>query len=151
MGKYAKQIILLISLTILLGWFCKNALVTVHRKLDFYRTEEILAEIETALSRYQIDHANYPIHTGEPELGGTILYNHLTTQFETYLARGKNGEHAEEIDGKPTLVDYWGNPIRYRAFPPDTPESERDTRNPTYDLWSTGKKPKNPETWITNW
>jgi len=60
-----------------------------------------------------------------------------------------------ERGGEPQVMDSYGNPFRYLAEPPNISEKDRNTYNPTYDLWSiTDTDPNDEEEQarhITNW
>lgn len=57
--------------------------------------------------------------------------------------------------GEPQVMDSYGNPYRYLAEPPNIPNDERETYNPTYDLWSITDADPGDESeearYITNW
>ena len=53
------------------------------------------------------------------------------------------------------VIDSYGNPVRYLAQPPNISVDERQTKNPTYDLWSIADadptKDEDQAKHITNW
>ncbi len=117
---------------------------------------------------------------GEAVAGAGVLYKHLSGDFDedglvddnekVYVERLDYWSNSER-DGKAPetvrsvslgqnsylVVDPLGSPLRYLADPPGYTPAQRQTRNPTYDLWSiAGAEIDSADftdqaTWITNW
>lgn len=112
--------------------------------------------------------------------GSAVLYKHLSGDYDedgkidgidtdevgddetVYVPKldfesQKNAKdpRTELLGGDYRIVDAFGSPLRYLAQPPGTPAADRDTYNPTYDLWSVvDADPDNEEDaarYITNW
>lgn len=108
--------------------------------------------------------------------GSVVLYKHLSGDFDMdpqgivdsdetvyverlayyYTERGTVERAFEFRDGF-AAVDPLGSPIRYIANGPGVKPEDRDTLNPTFDLWSIVDGEGNVGTdedisrWITNW
>ena len=118
-------------------------------------TEKLLGEIEAALTKYELNHGNYPVYTGIPAEGSAIILSSFRRDSDTtYLSEFFLKQNTQKIDDVELIVDAWGNPIRYRCEHPRTRPEDRTTYNPTYDIWSIGGpkgKKENLERWISNW
>lgn len=140
----------LLGLVIIL--LCAGSLPpAVTKSISRAKSEKFIAEVESALSRFQIDMGNYPRHTGQSVDGAAILYFMLVKRDKVYLKHNEDSDFVAIINGHPQLIDAWGDPLHYRRFPVETPPEKVDTKNPTYDLWSTGGSPEKREKWLTNW
>ena len=108
--------------------------------------------------------------------GAVILYKHLSGDFDMdsqgivdddekvyveklayyYTERG-GVERAFPFRSGFAVVDPLGTPVRYIANAPGVESADRDTLNPTYDLWSIVDGEGNDGSdedlsrWITNW
>ena len=139
-------------LGLIIIWFFTDFLPpSIHSNVNRRKSEAFLAEVESALSRFQIDMGNYPRHTGQSVDGAAVLYFFLCKEEKVYLKHNEDSDFVAIINGHLQLVDAWGAPLHYRCFPMETPPGHVSTMNPTYDLWSTGGSPEKREKWITNW
>ena len=154
MSRQEKTILIVIGIC-LLGFFILYFLTTIkdsRERIKIKQTKILLAYVESVLERYQMAQGNYPIHNGQAQQGGAILYDVLS-EWDPDL-KWPSGA-IEEINGQTTIVDGWGNPFHYQCQAPNTPPKDRTTMNPTYDLWSTGGQKGDSQEertkWISNW
>jgi len=157
------------------------ALPGIQSRINRNKVETFIAELESGLSKYQIDNGTYPLNEpgGDREIAGikgaAVLYKHLSgdwdlngevdfTQNEKvyvpkidyFSQREAREPRSMSIGGRYMLIDSYSNPIRYLAQVPNlAPGVKRETYNPTYDIWSiTDANPDNPDEsakYITNW
>lgn len=175
------ELLVVLGVIVLLAGMLIAALPGIQTKVNRNRVEALLAELESGLSKYQIDNGIYPLNepSGDRDQdgikGSSVLYKHLSGDYDTdgkvdfeknekvYVERldfetNKNAREARSriVGGDYMVLDTYGDPVRYLAQPPKLKdENLRKTRNPTYDLWSiAGQNPKDPDAeaaYISNW
>jgi len=175
------ELMTVIGIMVLLAGILIAALPGVQNRVNRNKTETLMAELESGLSAYQLDHGIYPQNPpsgGDRDNAGvegaSVLYKHLSGDWnedgavdleeneEVYVQKlsydqnqGNNEPRADAIGGEYMVIDPFGNPWRYLSEPPNLPEEERQTYNPTYDLWSiVDTDPDDEEAQarhITNW
>lgn len=175
------ELLVVLGVIVLLAGMLIAALPGIQTKVNRNRVETFLAEIESGLSRYQIDNGIYPLNepSGDRDKdgvkGSSVLYKHLSGDYDLdgkvdfeknekiYVQRLDYESNKEARDGRSRIIggeymvmDSYGDPVRYLAQPPKLKdEKDRKTRNPTYDLWSiAGQDPNSPDSeaaYISNW
>ncbi len=161
------ELMVVVGIMVVLAGLLIGSLPGIQTRVNRGKVEAFIAELESGLSRYQIDNGSYPQNppTGTSAdardtsgiEGARVLYRHLSGDWEQtgsavddknkdekiYVNKldyegNKNSKEprAISIGGEFMVVDSYGNPIRYLAQPPNIPENERKTYNPTYDIWS---------------
>ena len=157
------ELMTVISIMVVLAGLLISALPGIQSKINRGKVERMMAELADGLSKYQLDHGIYPQNPpngGERDIAGingsSVLYKHLSgdwnedgeVDFETdekvYVPRLSFKENEESKDprvgvsgdGKFVILDAYGNEFRYLAQPPNIDPDERETFNPTFDLWS---------------
>ncbi len=165
------ELMVVIGVIVILAGLLIGSLPGIQARVNRNKVEAFLAELEAGLSKYQIDHGIYPLNepTGNRDTAGVegakVLYKHLSGDFngdgevdfdkneKVYVPRldyFSNRESKEarstNIGGDFMVIDSFGDPVRYLAQPPNLQGRKRETRNPTYDLWSiAGSDPRNAE------
>tara|TARA_R110002096_G_scaffold157669_2_gene322798 strand:- start:207 stop:797 length:591 start_codon:yes stop_codon:yes gene_type:complete len=177
------ELMTVISIMIVLAGILIGALPGIQAKVNRGKVETLMAELKSGLSKYQLEHGIYPQNPpngGDRDSigveGSKVLYRYLSgdwgpgespdgevddeeTIYVPKLSYFQNKDskdpRSEKIADDYYIVDAYGNPIRYLAEPPNIKSSERETYNPTYDLWSiVDADPSNEEDQarhITNW
>lgn len=175
------ELMVVVGVMVILAGLLIGSLPGIQSRINRGKVEAFLAELESGLSKYQIDHGSYPLNepTGDRDSAGVdgaaVLYKHLSgdwnldgkVDFEqnekVYVPKldyESNREAREprsmSIGGEYMVIDSYSNPIRYLAQVPNLqPNQKRETYNPTYDIWSiTDADPKNADEaakYITNW
>ncbi len=154
------ELMVVIGVIVILAGLLIGSLPGIQARVNRNKVEAFLGELEAGLSKYQIDHGIYPLNEpagGNRDTAGVegakVLYKHLSGDFNTdgrvddkeriYVPRldyESNRESKEarssNIGGSFMLIDSFGDPVRYLAQPPNLQGRQRETRNPTYDLWS---------------
>lgn len=175
------ELMIVVGIMVILAGMLIGSLPGIQSRVNRNKVETFIAELESGLSKYQIDHGSYPLNepTGDRDSAGVegaaVLYKHLSGDWDlngevdfeknekVYVAKldyDSNRESREprsmSIGGKYMVIDSYSNPVRYLAQVPNLgPNDKRETYNPTYDIWSiTDANPKNPDEsakYITNW
>lgn len=179
------ELMVVVGIMVVLAGMLIAALPGIQSRINRNKVETFIAELESGLSKYQIDNGSYPLNEpagdGHSERdragidGATVLYKHLsgdwdlngevdfTQNEEVYVPRidyfsqrEAREPRAMSIGGRYMVIDSYSNPIRYLAQVPNLgPNERRETRNPTYDIWSiTDANPDNEDEsakYITNW
>lgn len=160
------ELMTVIGIMILLAGILIASLPGIQTRVNRNQVEAFIAEIESGLSKYQIDHGIYPQNPGgggdrdtSGIEGASVLYKHLSGDWDengtadiqenedsdekVYVAKlsykeneNSKNPRSDVIGGEFMVIDTYGNPIRYLAEPPNIKPEERTTINPTYDLWS---------------
>lgn len=176
------ELMVVVGIMVILAGLLIAALPGIQSKINRNKVESFLAELEGGLSKYQVDHGIYPLN--EPSggdrdkagiQGAAVLYKHLSGDFDLngevdfdknekvyvpkldyFSNREAKEPRATAVGGEYMVIDSYSNPVRYLAQPPNlAPNRQRETRNPTYDLWSiTDADPEDPDgqaKYITNW
>ncbi len=174
------ELMVVVGIMVVLAGLLIGSLPGIQSRINRGKVETFMAELESGLSKYQIDNGIYP--QNEPDgdrdkagiKGAAILYKHLsgdwdldgkvdfTTNEKVYVTKldyDSNKEAKEKrsdaVGGEYMVIDSYGNPFRYLAQPPNIKQDQRETRNPTYDIWSiTDADPDRTEEsakYITNW
>ena len=157
------ELMTVIAIMVVLAGLLISALPGIQSKINRGKVERMMAELTDGLSKYQLDHGIYPqnpLNGGERDVvgieGSSILYKHLSgdwnengevdfdTDEKVYVPRLSFKENEESKDprvgvsgdGKFVILDAYGNEFRYLAQPPNIDPEERETFNPTFDLWS---------------
>jgi len=160
------ELMTVIGIMILLAGILIASLPGIQTRVNRNQVEAFIAEIESGLSKYQIDHGIYPQNPGGGGdrdtagiEGASVLYKHLSGDWDengtadiqenedsdekVYVAKlsykeneNSKNPRSDVIGGEFMVIDTYGNPIRYLAEPPNIKPEERTTINPTYDLWS---------------
>lgn len=160
------ELLVVLGVIVLLAGMLIAALPGIQTKMNRNRVTGLIAELESGLSRYQLDHGIYPLNepSGDRDAdgvkGAAVLYKHLSGDYNTdgkaevtvdqdsaekiYVERldyesNKNAREARSriVGGEYMVLDTYGDPIRYLAQAPNLKDpKDRKTRNPTYDLWS---------------
>ncbi|MEX2577651.1 MAG: prepilin-type N-terminal cleavage/methylation domain-containing protein [Verrucomicrobiales bacterium] len=175
------ELMVVIGIMVVLAGLLISALPGIQSRVNRQKVEALLAEIEGGLSKYEVDHGIYPqnrMESGNRDgvgvEGASVLYKHLSGDYDedgavdfeqnekVYIPKLAYEENEDAraprslfIGGEYMVIDSYGDPLRYIADPPNIPQDERQTMNPTYDLWSiAGADPTDPEEQakhITNW
>ena len=180
------ELMVVVGIMVVLAGLLIGSLPGIQTSINRGKVEAFIAELESGLSRYQIDNGAYPQNPISGDSadardtagidGATILYKHLSGDWnltgsavdqanedeKIYVNKldfegNKNSKEPRSIaiGGDFMVVDSYGNPIRYLAQPPNIPENERKTFNPTYDIWSIADADPTEEDeqarHITNW
>lgn len=165
------ELMVVVGVIVILAGILIGSLPGIQARVNRNKVEAFLAELENGLSKYQIDHGNYPINepSGDRDASGIegskVLYKNLSGDYnldgkvdfeqneKVYVPKldyesNKESKEARSliINGDFMVIDSYGDPVRYLAQPPNLQGRPRTTRNPTYDLWSiAGADPKNPD------
>lgn len=175
------ELMVVIGIMVILAGLLIGSLPGIQAKINRGRVEAFIAELESGLSKYQIDNGIYPQNppSGDSDSAGIegakVLYKHLSgdynldgkVDFENneriYVQkldydsnRNAKEKRSDSYDGSYMVIDAFGDPVRYVAEPPNLPKGQtRLTRNPTYDLWSiAGTDPQKSDSeaaYIGNW
>ncbi|NNE90045.1 MAG: type II secretion system protein [Verrucomicrobiales bacterium] len=166
------ELLVVISIIVILASLIIASLPGIQNKANRNQVQNFMAELESGLEKYQIDHGIYPQNpsgsNGDRDStgieGAKVLYQHLSGDYlmddgkvdpdeKIYVLRldywtsernSKNPRSVKTSDGY-TIVDTYGSPVRYIADPPNISPEERKTFNPTYDLWSTAGNEGDPD------
>jgi len=159
------ELLVVVAIMVVLAGLVIGSLPGIQSKVNRGKVEAFMAELESGLSRYEIDNGSYPqnVPTGATlqardtsGIGGaTVLYKHLSGDWELkgsidfdknekiYVSKldYESNKSAKEprtisIGGSFMVVDSYGTPFRYLAQPPNISVDKRQTFNPTYDIWS---------------
>jgi len=163
-GFSLTELLVVIVIIIVLAGFTIGALPGIYSRINRANTEVFIEELESGLSRYQIEYGNYPLNEPsgrDPQaressgsLGAAILYKALSgdpdgdgdiNENEKVFVDRLAGRYNLTLKTKRTITDPGGNgfviidpfnsPIRYLAEKPNK-KGEKLTMNPTYDIWS---------------
>lgn len=175
------ELMVVVGIMVILAGILIASLPGIQSRINRGKVEAFIAEIEAGLSRYQIDNGIYPLNepSGDRDKSGIdgakVLYKHLSGDFDVngevdfeknekvyvnkldyFSNREAKEPRSMVIGGDYMVIDSYSNPVRYIAQSPNLPKGKiRQTRNPTYDLWSiTDAEPNDPEAeakYITNW
>ncbi len=175
------ELMVVVGVMVILAGLLIGSLPGIQSRINRGKVETFIAELESGLSKYQIDHGSYPLNepTGDRDSAGVegaaVLYKHLSGDWDldgkvdfeknekVYVSKldyETNREAREprsmSIGGKYMVIDSYSNPVRYLAQVPNLgPNEKRETYNPTYDIWSiTDADPKNPDEsakYISSW
>ena len=175
------ELMVVVGIMVILAGLLIAALPGIQSRINRNKVETFIAELESGLSKFQIDNGTYPLNEpgGYRDIAGikgaVVLYKHLSgdwdlngevdfTQNEKvyvpkidyFSQREAREPRSMSIGGQYMLIDSYSNPIRYLAQVPNlAPGEKRETYNPTYDIWSiTDANPDNPDEsakYITNW
>ncbi len=173
------ELLVVISLIAVLAAMVLAGAGGIMKKIKRDQIKNFLAELEGGLEDYKVDNAIYPLNPdprggsntisgysgpdGEAVGGATVLYKHLSGDFNTdgqvdndetvYVERLDFWSNSDRGTGKPPevvrsvqlggstylVVDPLGSPIRYIAYAPGLVQEalqQGRIKNPTYDLWS---------------
>lgn len=171
------ELLIVISLIAVLAGMVMAAMPAIMGKVKRDQARLAVKEMTAGLSSYKLDNGWFPINENDAVEGAFILYQHLSGDFDMdgnlddpssetkiYVA-GIDWNTASQdprqrvglTSGRYAVVDPFGSPFRYLCEPPGRKDSERKTRNPTYDIWSLGganaesTSIKDQSNWITNW
>ncbi|MCF6311193.1 MAG: prepilin-type N-terminal cleavage/methylation domain-containing protein [Verrucomicrobiales bacterium] len=171
------ELLIVISLIAVLAGMVMAAMPAIMGKVKRDQARLAVKEMTAGLSSYKLDNGWFPINPSDPVEGAFILYQHLSGDFDVdgnlddvtsetkiYVpgidwntASQDSRQRVGEINGRYAVVDPFGSPFRYLCEPPGVRDSQRQTRNPTYDIWSLGganansNSIKDQANWITNW
>lgn len=175
------ELMVVVGIMVVLAGLLIAALPGIQSRINRNKVETFIAELESGLSKYQIDNGSYPLNEpgGDRDKtgieGAAVLYKHLSgdwdlngevdfTQNEKvyvpkidyFSQREAREPRSMSIGASYMVIDSYSNPIRYLAQVPNlAPGETRETYNPTYDIWSiTDANPDNPDEsakYITNW
>lgn len=175
------ELMVVVGIMVILAGLLIAALPGIQARINRGKVEAFLAELESGLSRYQLDHGIYPLNepSGDRDRTGVngagILYQHLSGDFnldgevdfatnekvyveklDFFSNRNAREKRSDAVGGQYMVIDSYGDPVRYLAQPPNLPRGQaRLTRSPTYDLWSiAGNDPNAPNAenaFITSW
>lgn len=179
------ELMVVVGIMVILAGLLIAALPGIQSRINRNKVETFIAELESGLSKYQIDNGSYPLNEpggdGHSQRdtagieGAAVLYKHLSgdwdlngevdfTQNEKvyvpridyFTQREAREPRSTSIGGRYMVIDSYSNPIRYLAQVPNlAPTEKRETRNPTYDIWSiTDANPDNEDEsakYVTNW
>lgn len=164
-GFSLTELLVVIVIIIVLAGFTIGALPGIYSRINRANTEVFIEELESGLSRYQIDYGNYPLNEPsgrDPDaretvgsLGAGILYKALSgdpdgdgevNENEKVFVDKLGGKYNLTLKTKRTIsdpsggggymiVDPFNSPIRYLAEKPNK-KGDKLTMNPTYDIWS---------------
>ena len=176
------ELMVVMAIIMMLAGLVMVALPGLQAKANRNRAEAFLAELEGGLSKYKVDNGIFPRNDagGDREVSGkngaAILYKYLSGDFspvdgfvddgeKIYVPKldfetnkNSNNPRSRFFQGEYIVIDNYGNRIRYLCDPPNTKPSERNTVNPTYDIWSivdtdpgNANDLKTQSKYITNW
>ncbi len=175
------ELMVVVGIMVVLAGLLIASLPGIQSRINRGKVETFIAELESGLSKYQIDHGCYPLNepTGDRDKAGiegaAVLYKHLSGDWDLngevdfaqnekvyvpkidYVSQREAREpRSMSIGGRYMVIDSYSNPIRYLAQVPNLgPNEKRETYNPTYDIWSiTDADPDNEKEaakYITNW
>jgi len=175
------ELMVVVGIMVILAGILIASLPGIQSRINRGKVEAFMAELEAGLSKYQLENGIYPLNepSGDRDKSGiegaSVLYKHLSGDFDLngevdfeknekiyvqkldyFTNRESREPRSSVIGGDYMVVDSYGNPIRYLCQPPNLPRGQnRQTRNPTYDLWSiTDADPDDPQSeakYITNW
>jgi prepilin-type N-terminal cleavage/methylation domain-containing protein len=175
------ELMVVVGIMVVLAGLLIASLPGIQSRINRGKVETFIAELESGLSKYQIDHGSYPLNepTGDRDKAGiegaAVLYKHLSGDWDLngevdfaqnekvyvpkidYVSQREAREpRSMSIGGRYMVIDSYSNPIRYLAQVPNLgPNEKRETYNPTYDIWSiTDADPDNEKEaakYITNW
>lgn len=174
-GFTLMELMVVISLIAILAGMVLAAMPAVLNSVKRKQVKLALGELEAGLSSYKLDNGMYPVNDSDPIEGAYVLYKFLSGDFDedgtldpetddvkVYVegitwdvAKNQSQQKVGELNGRYALVDPFGSPIRYLCEPPG--RKNKQTKNPTYDLWSLGGGDANStdmedrSRWITNW
>ena len=150
------ELMTVIGIMVVLAGILIGSLPGIQAKINRQKVESFLAELESGLSRYEIDNGIYPQNppTGDRDTSGIegshVLYKHLSGDWNLdgeadskmigdskdekiyverlALAQNLNAKEPRSIDigAIPRIVDSYGNPIRYLAEPPNLRPEDRN-------------------------
>jgi len=154
------ELMVVMAIMMMLAGLLMVALPGLQARANRNKVEAFLAELESGLSQYHIDNGIYPPNesSGDREAtgreGAAILYKYLSGDFNPVDGEIDNDEkvYVNKLDfegnknsknprsrffqGEYILIDNYGSQIRYLCDPPNTTPANRQTVNPTYDIWS---------------
>jgi type II secretory pathway pseudopilin PulG len=175
------ELMVVVGIMVILAGILIASLPGIQSRINRGKVEAFIAELDAGLSKYQIDNGIYPLNepSGDRDKAGiegaSVLYKHLSGDFDVngevdfeknekiYVPKldYKSNREAKEprslvIGGKYMVIDSYSNPVRYIAQAPNLKSGQkRETRNPTFDLWSiTDAEPNDTDAeakYITNW
>ena len=175
------ELMVVVGIMVVLAGLLIGSLPGIQSRINRGKVETFIAELESGLSKYQIDNGSYPLNepSGDRDKAGVegaaVLYKHLLGDWDlngevdfaknekVYVPkidyntnRDAREPRAMSIGGKYMVIDSYSNPVRYLAQVPNLgPNEKRLTYNPTYDIWSiTDANPANADEsakYITNW
>lgn len=176
------ELMVVVAIMVILAGLLIGSLPGIQNRINRNKVESFLAELEGGLSKYQLDHGIYPLNdpSGSDRdqagvVGASVLYKHLSGDFNLdgevdfeqdekiyvpkldYFSNRETKEaRSMAAGGDYIVIDSFGDPVRYLAQPPNLPANQpRETRSPTYDLWSiAGNDPNDPDAeagYIANW
>lgn len=88
------ELMVVVGIMVILAGLLISALPGIQSTINRNKVQTLIAEIETGLSRYQIDHGNYPIPEAQPSgdsmdardqagiEGAATLYKHLSGDWD---------------------------------------------------------------------
>jgi prepilin-type N-terminal cleavage/methylation domain-containing protein len=175
------ELMVVVGIMVVLAGLLIAALPGIQSRINRNKVETFIAELESGLSKYQIDNGSYPLNEpgGDRDKAGregaAVLYKHLSGDWDkdgkvdfdqnekVYVPKldynsntASREPRSMSLGGDYVVIDSYSNPIRYLAQVPNlAPGVKRETYNPTYDIWSiTDANPDNPDEsakYITNW
>lgn len=159
------ELMVVVAIMVVLAGLLIGSLPGIQSRINRGKVEAFMAELESGLSRYQIDNGAYPQNVPSGDSlqardtsgieGAKVLYKHLSGDWELegsidfdknekiYVSKldyetNKTAKDPRTVSlgGSFMVVDSYGSPFRYLAQPPNISVAERLTFNPTYDIWS---------------
>jgi len=160
------ELMVVVGIMVILAGLLIGSLPGIQSKINRGKVETFIAELESGLSKYQIDNGSYPLNepTGDGQterdragiLGASVLYRSLSgdrdlngevdfaqneeiyvLKIDYFSNRESREPRSMSIGGQYMVIDSYSNPIRYLAQVPNLgPNERRKTFNPTYDIWS---------------
>jgi len=160
------ELMVVVGIMVILAGLLIGSLPGIQSRINRGKVETFIAELESGLSKYQIDNGSYPLNepTGDGQterdragiLGASVLYRSLSgdrdlngevdfaqneeiyvLKIDYFSNRESREPRSMSIGGQYMVIDSYSNPIRYLAQVPNLgPNERRKTRNPTYDIWS---------------
>ena len=165
-GFSLTELLVVIVIIIILAGFTIGALPGIQARINRAKVEAFLEEIQSGLSRYQIEYGNYPLSpeggvtSDDPSyrdstgiLGAAILYKHLSGDYDedgivdedevVYVQRlgGKANQDSKDkrVIGVPGADGYMiidAFNSPIRYLAEKPNKRDKLTMNPDYDLWS---------------
>jgi prepilin-type N-terminal cleavage/methylation domain-containing protein len=160
------ELMVVVGIMVILAGLLIGSLPGIQSRINRGKVETFIAELESGLSKYQIDNGSYPLNepTGDGHterdragvLGASVLYKSLSgdrdlngqvdfdknetiyvPRIDYFTNREAREPRSMSIGGQYIVIDSYSNPIRYLAQVPNLgPNETRKTFNPTYDIWS---------------
>ena len=127
------EILVVIAIIAVLASLTFGGMSYYREKMNYSRTEILIASIESALEEYKADNGSYPASGGSSQILYDELYNGTNIYLATLNPDFKGKQRNVSANAPYTVIDAWGGTIRYRH---DTANMANPSQD--YDLISLG-------------